>query len=87
MKIISQPDLSNWIYECDCYACKSKLGAEREDIRAKKISQSNYNYQYDDTPEYTWVDAYYVVCPVCQEHIDLDTNRIPTIIRNKATRV
>lgn len=75
MRIISQPDLSEWSKELTCKKCTAVLEIEFADIKTAQFSQG-----YCEDP----IQRPYVVCPVCNGNVTFDFPDLPEPLRTRA---
>lgn len=90
MKIISQPDITSWIFDFVCYNCSSQLEADYTDLK-HRIEKKHYSSFDGDGPgSYQNVDLFYVVCPVCSKETHLMPNmkgvNIPFLLQEQVKK-
>jgi len=73
MKIISQPQFSDWKLRVNCSRCTSVLEIVAKDIK-HKISPSD---RYSGDESYYGVD-----CPICSNFIYVPPNKMPAGMEN-----
>ncbi len=82
MKIISAPDFSDWIKECSCDLCSTRLEITLADVKYK-VTKKWYQDYHNNGGYYANVDTYYVMCPTCESVIDVHTGDIPLLIQKR----
>jgi ssDNA-binding Zn-finger/Zn-ribbon topoisomerase 1 len=74
MKVIERKNTAKeFVYDCTCPRCESRLQAEASDLRSERRGVGRYQY-----------DRFTVTCPVCQRIIDVPSGSVPECVQNAA---
>ena len=70
MKVLSQPDYTDWTYRFTCPTCKAELQADHTDLKYCVVRQwvenpGDSGFSYD-------TDYFYVICPICLKPSQFD---------------
>jgi len=75
MKVIKTQDPKEWSLKVICNKCDSEL-----EVDAKDVSHEWMNGDVRD-PGY---DSYAIQCPICEEVINLTTDKLPKVVQIQA---